>query len=217
MSKAGWTVDAQHTLVTAARRAGTTLIAVVMKSSDSSVKWADTVALLDYGFDQFNPVEVSKSVILQAAQDNLLLQNAENSKIDPNTYTAQDVSVLLPIGYSLDDIQFSFGDLTFNMDKRQVDIPVCMSFTSPDATYVPAEIVHTTMQATLRPGSEALDANPGKYTESSKTSIFKIISVTVLSIIGVLLFLYLFLVIRRAVFIRKRKLKRKQAVRRAKR
>lgn len=48
--KTGWETMSGHTLVTAARRNGRTLICVVMKSSDSHAVYNDSIALLDYGF-----------------------------------------------------------------------------------------------------------------------------------------------------------------------
>ena len=55
-SKTGYTNEAHHTLVTVASRNGRTLIAVVMNSELRSAKWDDTIALMDYGFEQFRPV-----------------------------------------------------------------------------------------------------------------------------------------------------------------
>lgn len=57
--KAGWTTDAQYTLVTAAKRDGRTLIAVVMKSPRNDDKYTDTKALLDYGFSEFQTVKLT--------------------------------------------------------------------------------------------------------------------------------------------------------------
>ena len=54
--KAGWTKVSKCTLVTAAERNGKTLIAVVMKCVMDNDKYADTKALLDYGFENFTPV-----------------------------------------------------------------------------------------------------------------------------------------------------------------
>lgn len=55
-SKTGYTNEAHHTLVTVASRNGRTLIAVVMNSELRSAKWDDTIALMDYGFEQFRPI-----------------------------------------------------------------------------------------------------------------------------------------------------------------
>lgn len=50
-SKIGWTPEAQHTLVTAAKQGDRELIVVVMKSQNSDDKYEDTMKLFDYGFD----------------------------------------------------------------------------------------------------------------------------------------------------------------------
>ncbi|MBE6965683.1 MAG: D-alanyl-D-alanine carboxypeptidase, partial [Ruminococcaceae bacterium] len=52
--KAGWTSVSKCTLVTAAERDGRCLIAVVMKCVKDKDKYADTKALLDWGFENFN-------------------------------------------------------------------------------------------------------------------------------------------------------------------
>ena len=57
--KAGWTSVSKCTLVTAAERDGKTLIAVVMKCVKDADKYADTKALLDYGFSEFDTVEIT--------------------------------------------------------------------------------------------------------------------------------------------------------------
>lgn len=54
-SKTGWTIAAQGTLVTAVRREGVTLIAVVMKSEILEQKYSDTMALFDYAYGCFLP------------------------------------------------------------------------------------------------------------------------------------------------------------------
>lgn len=55
--KTGWTTDAGHTLVTACERNGTKLIAVVMESGEAlEDKFAETVKLFDYGFDNFDKI-----------------------------------------------------------------------------------------------------------------------------------------------------------------
>ncbi len=58
--KTGWTTNAGHTLVTAAKRDDTTLIAVVMDAGDSiDVKFEETVSLFNYGFENFEKVIVT--------------------------------------------------------------------------------------------------------------------------------------------------------------
>lgn len=52
-SKSGWTSQARHTLVTAARQGNRELIAVVLNCPDSDAKYEDTIKLLNYGFEDF--------------------------------------------------------------------------------------------------------------------------------------------------------------------
>jgi len=78
--KSGFTVAAQQTFVGAAKRDGLELIVVVLQANGAQL-WADTVALLDYGFENFAaihpvtagevlataPVRFGETVSLQAA------------------------------------------------------------------------------------------------------------------------------------------------------
>ena len=58
-SKTGYTTDAHSTLVSCAEKDGMKLICVVMKE-DSPAQFADTVALFDYGFANFQCLNVSE-------------------------------------------------------------------------------------------------------------------------------------------------------------
>lgn len=58
--KTGYTSDANSTLVTFAERDGMTLICVVMKE-DKPSHWTDTATLLDYGFQNFQKLNVSEN------------------------------------------------------------------------------------------------------------------------------------------------------------
>lgn len=55
--KTGWTPEARHTMVTVAERGGRRLICVVLDSTQKWDKYKDTIALLDYCFDNFEQVE----------------------------------------------------------------------------------------------------------------------------------------------------------------
>jgi len=55
--KTGYTVDAGQCIVASAQRDGRELIAVVLNSQGANL-WTDAAALLDYGFEQFTPVEL---------------------------------------------------------------------------------------------------------------------------------------------------------------
>ncbi len=58
--KTGYTTDAGQTLVTFAERDGMTLICVVLKE-DKPCHWTDTATLLDYGFQNFQKLNISEN------------------------------------------------------------------------------------------------------------------------------------------------------------
>ena len=59
--KLGWTPEAQHTLVTLAKRGDMELICVVMKTRTQYEKYVDAAKLLDYGFDNFSTAAMTVS------------------------------------------------------------------------------------------------------------------------------------------------------------
>ncbi len=99
--KAGWTTDAQYTLVTAAQRNGIRLIAVVMKSPRNNDKYTDTAALFDYGFSEYEQLEITNELL-------------------PDGYTlANSVKILVPVGTTADKLNF---EILENDDKSLVSI-----------------------------------------------------------------------------------------------
>jgi D-alanyl-D-alanine carboxypeptidase (penicillin-binding protein 5/6) len=207
MSKVGWTVEAQHTLVTAAERDGTTLVAVVMKAADSTVKWTDTVSLLDYGFNQFTRVTIQREDILQAAPDDLEVPG-QSGALDPETYDTQDVSLLLPKALSPEDIQISYGVPLPDADAGRVTIPLRLVIQAGASQNGTVDLPGATVTAALRPVSPAAgdDENPEPGAQTS--GILRIILITGLSVLGLLMLAFAFLLVRRAVIVRRRKRKK---------
>ncbi len=62
--KNGYTSQSQHTLVTAAKKGETSYIAVTMKSDTSEQAYADTIALMDYGFENFETKKIERGTVL---------------------------------------------------------------------------------------------------------------------------------------------------------
>lgn len=94
MSKTGWTTAAQGTLVTAAKRGDTTLVAVVMKSIMLEDKYRDTVKLFDYGFTNYALAEVSgETIAAQLPKEDFEALRSQkfqyliNANIDPAAIT----------------------------------------------------------------------------------------------------------------------------------
>ena len=104
--KTGHTSIAGNCLVTCAERGGMTLISVIMKAPDSTTVYDDTIALLDYGFNNFAITEVDDS--------RLESTNAFPVLFDDEEALVSDVSSLLSIdGTSLVlPVQASYRNLT---------------------------------------------------------------------------------------------------------
>ena len=102
--KTGHTSIAGNCLVTCAKRNGMTLIAVVMKSPDSTTVYNDTIALLDYGFHNFELSEVS----FQSDTTNafpFLFEDEDVLVSEVNSPLTTGVSnVVLPIGASYENL-----------------------------------------------------------------------------------------------------------------
>ena len=67
--KTGYTTVAKNTLVTVAERDGVELIVVVMKCQQGADTYADTKALLDYGFENYKALVISNEDIPQKSPD----------------------------------------------------------------------------------------------------------------------------------------------------
>ena len=75
--KTGYTQVAGRCLVSSAKRGDVQLVAVVL---DSLLMWHDSVALLDYGFANFNPAEVKKdSKSVETVQEKIPEKNITNA------------------------------------------------------------------------------------------------------------------------------------------
>ena len=103
-SKTGWTTAAQGTLVSAARRDGTTLIAVTLKSPMLDDKYIDTQKLFDYGFEEFRRFTVDEAYILaQLSEEHLTDVSLENfepfSILIPKELQEKDVRLVIPGGF----------------------------------------------------------------------------------------------------------------------
>jgi len=108
--KTGYTSDAMHCISASATRGNTTFISVIMAAPTSPIRFSEASKLLDYGFANYNTVEIAKkdgvvgNVMLSkgkraeveaVAKDNLnaLVQKGDESKVEkeivlPSSITA---------------------------------------------------------------------------------------------------------------------------------
>ena len=100
--KTGYTDQALSTLVTFATKEDVNLVAVVLRTPEGGNNtYADTRAMLDFAFENFSKVSVTKDMI----------GNKNISKIEKNAY------VMLPSGVSVDDLEMNFTAPTEKKDR----------------------------------------------------------------------------------------------------
>lgn len=143
--KTGYTTVAHQTLVSCAERNGMKLICVVMKE-DSPAQFTDTIALFDYGFENFHMVNVAeneKDYIISGSDffenNNALFGNNETiMSINPDDYivvpnnvdfselssqlsydeNGQDDSVVATIQYSYQDVPIGSAQVELAKDNN---------------------------------------------------------------------------------------------------
>ena len=150
--KTGYTSQAHQTLVSCAERNGMKLICVVMKE-DAPAQFTDTIALFDYGFNNFSRVNVAQNETnytvnnsdffesnsnIFGATETIMSINPNDYVIVPNTITFSDLTSTLSyeddasdplavasINYSYHDVSVGQAKVELNAQKDTYD------FTSP--------------------------------------------------------------------------------------
>lgn len=104
--KTGHTSIAGNNLVTCAERDGMTLICVVMKSPDSTTVYDDTIALLEYGFQNFAITEMNDARMESTNAFPVLFDEEEALVSDVSSFlSVNGTSLVLPV-------QASYRNLT---------------------------------------------------------------------------------------------------------
>lgn len=124
--KTGYTSEAKSTIVASASRNGQTLIAVVLGSSGGNI-WQDAKGLLDYGFANFQGIELANPEKIVATVDitpkeklqlvpkeavQLALPQNGNKKIETRV-------VLAPLQVPIEQGQ-TVGSLIFSLDGQEI-------------------------------------------------------------------------------------------------
>lgn len=99
--KTGYTDNALNTLVTMATRDGANLVAVVLRTHGSGNAYVDTKAMLDYAFENFSKVPVSKDMV----------------KVKNLRAIDEDAHVMLPTGITYEQLECSVENPTDLGDK----------------------------------------------------------------------------------------------------
>ncbi len=90
--KNGYTDQARHTLVISAKRGGTELIAVTMKTKTKETAYQDCTRMLDYGFAHYETRQVAR------AGETFALATASTSERQDSLIVDRDLYVTVPLG-----------------------------------------------------------------------------------------------------------------------
>lgn len=105
--KTGYTTVALYTLASFAKRDNMELICIVMKSPTSDCQYQNTAALFNFGFDNFQVLNISENESsLTSSQSNITEVNTEIFSSSANINIDSNSNIVLPNSYSFDDVTY---------------------------------------------------------------------------------------------------------------
>lgn len=133
--KTGYTTNANSTLVTFAEKEGMELVSVVM-NTDNVSEWTDSIAMFNYGFDNFHLIGVRESETNYSVQeqeyDNGLAGN------EPFVELSKDAYIVLP-----KTAEFSEAKSEIVKNEETSDVVGTITYTYADRVVGKADIVAT--------------------------------------------------------------------------
>lgn len=129
--KTGYTSVALNTLVTAAKRDNTTLLAVVLKCPGAAYTYTNSATLFDYGFEHYTTLKPLENFHLKEAATAAGLSESAIKELEKlNVLYNSDYSVVAPTGVSVSDITVSvttenatdgiWGSLVFTYQGNEI-------------------------------------------------------------------------------------------------
>ena len=199
--KTGYTSDSRQTLVSCAERDGMKLVCVIMKE-ESPNQFLDTIALFDYGFNNFQILNISENEtnytindadLFQTESDILFSSNpiieigSQDCVVIPNTITFQDLTSTL--SYETSDTEGDQSLLaTIRYQYQGQDVGnASISFT-PDSVPAIADSASGT-DSSLSPDNASDILLPSESKSGS------IIFINVLKVIGIILLILVVIII----------------------
>lgn len=184
--KTGYTDQSGTTLVTYAERNGITLISVVLHSNGENV-YKDTAALLDYGFDNFEQLNVASN-IGSVSDNNASLASPFSDTLTSLDFDSND-TLIVPKGVA-------FSDLTSQISFEQTENSFAqINYSYKDHTVGSAHVKFLSTKAKVIETTDKTEKNETATTKQSTHKSFKfppyliwIIVVVFIIIIIVILF-----------------------------
>lgn len=188
--KTGFTSDSRQTLVSCAERDGIKLICVIMKE-ESPNQFLDTIALFDYGFNNFQKINIAEN------ETNYTINDSDLFNIDSDIFFNNDPIIEInPTNYVIIPKTISFEDLTSNLSYETANMETSDSLLATihyeyqGVDVGNAAIILTPIQETSEnqflSDSETLSLN-GFPSDNDPFSGSKIIFVNILKVIAIIL------------------------------
>ena len=211
--KTGWTSDTGHTLVTAAKKGGRTLIAVVMMSSASRDKWEDSTALLNYGFREFAEARFTPE---DFPVFYLPIKDAEGNDSDVIISSGEEFKRLVPKPYTKDDVEIRY-ELANGGAADELIIKTVFTLRVPATLAFMADLGEMAMSLSLSGsliGAGGLEPAAPEETQTNDSpqkggTALRIILTVFIIFVSLILGALVILSIRRIIIIRKRRQTRK--------
>ena len=161
--KTGYTDEARRTLVTCAERDGMKLVCIVFKNEAPS-QYTDTITLLDYGFNNFQAINVSENDETYIPTDTSFFQSS--SDIFGNSSAIiefdSDDYIILPTTATIEDTESTISyDVSDSVNEKAIAI---VTYTY-NGEYVGSATIQTVSQSTTAFGSSSEDGN-GELSEN---------------------------------------------------
>jgi D-alanyl-D-alanine carboxypeptidase len=208
--KTGYTDESGTTLVTYAERDGMTLIAVVLKSNGANV-YTDTKTLLDYGFDNFNLVNVSQNDTRFSEEKICSLPSPFSNSTD-SIYIDKDANIVIPkktdfskvtSAFSFESSDDSFATITYSFAGRSVGT-ASLKYESNSIENTETEnaetknaetVVSDTQQTTLAANTSSASETESTSSKTDKKSTIKLLKFLIPAFIVIVVIIIIIILI----------------------
>lgn len=205
-SKTGYTDNARQTLVTCAEKDGMKLICVVMKEESPS-QFEDTTALFEYGFSNFQKLNVAANETEYTVDNNGFFQKDKDvfGSSTPILSINKDANIVLPITAVFEDTD---SELVYHTDSDEAIATIRYTYHGMPVGSATIDLVQEDMTESFdfekqmqsgQTASEAEAETPTEQETKPEAVVFINVKQVILCVIGIAGFLILIFVIK-AIF-----------------
>ena len=184
--KTGYTNEARRTLVTCAERDGMKLVCIVFKN-EAPTQYTDTITLLDYGFNNFQAVNVADNDETYIPDDSAFFQSSSDIFGDSSAILEfnEDDNIIIPTTATMEDVDSSISYDVTGLDNDRAIAVVTYTY---NGQYVGSATIQTV--ATLSNSSTQWSSTTGTDSENVEAESFStnnVIYINVRYIVWILL------------------------------